>query len=205
MKMQSKQTLFQQAGVTSGKAVLDIGFRNVQELQEIASLVGPSGSVSGIDINPLNVQSASEKLASLSSSSIHVKEGSILAIPFDDCSFDLVLCKGVLHEAKQLEKAVAEMTRVCKRDGFLIIIDLQRFSRLRFELYRFIVRLLRGHCDDVHPGFTRKQLLKLLAHEQLEIFQYQQLPEKGRLRFNEVNLFLLKAKRRVPAQSTCGL
>lgn len=196
MERQSKQTLFQQVGVVSGKKILDVGFRDVQELQEIASLVGPTGSVSGIDINPLNVQSASKKLACLSPN-IYVKKGSVLAIPFDDCSFDLVLCKGVLHEVKQLEKAVAEMARVCKRDGFLIIIDLQRFSRLRFELYRFIVRLLGRHCDDVHPGFTREQLLKLLAHEQLEELQYQQLPDKGRLGFNEVNLFLLKAKRTI--------
>jgi len=197
MKMQSRQTLFQQAGVTSGNNILDIGFRNVHELQEIASLVGTTGNVFGIDVNSSNVQSASKKLVSPSFSNIHVKEGSVLAIPFDDCSFDLVLCKGVLHEVERLEKAVAEMARVCKRDGFLTIIDLQRFSRLRFELYRFIVRLLGHHCDDVHPGFTRKQLLKLLAQEQMEILRYQQLPDKGRLGFNEVNLFLLKAKRRV--------
>lgn len=108
MDMQSKQTLLQQAGVVSGKNILDVGFRDVQELQEIASLVGPTGSVFGIDINPLNVQSASKKLASLSSN-IYVKKGSVLEIPFEDCSFDLVLCKGVLHEIKQLEKAVAEM------------------------------------------------------------------------------------------------
>ncbi len=192
--MQSKQTLLQQAGVTSGKNVLDIGFRDIRELQEIALLVGPAGRVSGIDINPSKVQSALEKLASLCSSEIHVKEGSILEIPFDNCSFDFVLCKGVLHEVKQLKRAVSEMARVCKRDGFLVIIDLQRFSQLRFGLYRFIVRLLGRHCDDVHPGFTRENLLKLLAHEQFEELQYRQLPEKGRLGFNKVNLFLLKAK-----------
>lgn len=109
-----------------------------------------------------------------------MKKGSVSAIPFDNCSFDLVLCKGALHEVKELEKAVSEMARVCKRDGFLIIIDLQRFSRLRFMLYRFIVRLLERHCDDVHPGFTREQLLKLLAHAEFEEIQYQQLPDKGR-------------------------
>jgi len=185
--------LFQLAGVVLGKNVLDVGFRDVQELQELALLVGLAGSVFGIDINPENVQSASKKLASLSPN-IHVKKGSVSAIPLDDCSFDLVLCKGVLHEVKQLEKVFSEMARVCKRDGFLIIIDLQRFSRLRFIPYRFIVRLFGRHCDDVHPGFTREQLLKLLAHVQFEEILYQQLPDKGRLGFNEVNLFLLKAK-----------
>ena len=43
---------------------LDVGLRDIQELQDIASRVGPTGSVFGIDINPLNIHSVSEKLAS---------------------------------------------------------------------------------------------------------------------------------------------
>ena len=105
--------MFQPVEVVSGQNVLDVGFRDIQELQEIASRVGPTGSVFGIDINPLNIHSVSKKLASLSSN-IYVKRGSVLTVPFDDRLFDLVLRKGVLHEVKQLEKAVSEMARVCK-------------------------------------------------------------------------------------------
>ena len=179
----------------SGDSVLDVGFRDVQELQEIASLVGPTGSVFGIDTDSVNIQSASHMLSRLPSDNIHVKDGSVLAIPFDDRSFDLVLCKGVLHEVKQLKKAVAEMARVCKLDGILIIIDLQRFSRVKFQLYRFLASLSRHSLDDVHPGFTREQLLRLLVNEHLEELQYQQLPDKGRLGFIEAPLFLLKTRR----------
>jgi len=195
METRIKQTLFQQAGAKSGENVLDVGFRDVRELQDIALLVGPTGNVFGIDVDPLNVQSTSQRLANLSLDNIYVKEGSVLAIPFDDCTFDLVLCKGVLHEIKQLKKAVAEITRVSKPCGIVAIIDLQRFSRVKFELYKFQAFLRGHHCADVHPGFTREQLLKLLTYERLEELLYQQLPDKGRLGFNEANLFLLKAKR----------
>jgi len=196
MEVRTEQTLFQKVGIKLGEKVLDVGFRSVEELQEIASLVGPTGSVYGMDIDPLNVQSASQMLSQLpSSDNVHVKVGSVLAIPFDDRSFDLVLCKGVLHEVKQLKKAVAEMSRVCKPNGTLTIIDLQRFSRLKFQLYRFHARLSRHKPDDVHPGLTREQLLELLVNEHFEELQYQQLPVKGRLGFIEAPLFLLKAKR----------
>ena len=87
-------TLLQQAGVTLGQKVLDVGFRDVQELQAIASLVGTTGYVLGIDVVPQYVESARGKLGELSVSNISVKEGSVLNIPADDQSFDMILCKG---------------------------------------------------------------------------------------------------------------
>ncbi|MCL0057344.1 methyltransferase domain-containing protein [Dehalococcoidia bacterium] len=187
-------TLLQQAGVTLGQKVLDVGFRDVQELQAIASLIGPTGNVLGIDVVQQYVESVRGKLGELSVSNISVKEGSVLNIPADDQSFDMILCKGVLHEVRQLDKALIEMRRVCKRDGLITVVDFQRFSRFRFELYR-IATLLRGHrWSDVHPGFTREQLLRLILDQQLEEVSYQQLSDKWRMGFNAVCPFLLKVK-----------
>lgn len=188
-------TFLQQAGVILGQKVLDVGFRDVQELQAIASLIGATGNVLGIDVVSQYVERARGKLGELSVSNISVKEGSVLNIPADDQSFDMILCKGILHEVQHLDKALMEMRRVCKRDGLITIVDFQRFSRFKFELYR-IAALLRGHrASDVHPGFTREQLLRLILQQQLEEVSYQQLSDKRRMGFNEVCLFLLKVKR----------
>lgn len=72
-------TLLQQAGVTLGQKVLDVGFRDVQELQAIASLIGPTGNVLGIDVVQQYVESVRGKLGELSVSNISVKEGSVLS------------------------------------------------------------------------------------------------------------------------------
>ncbi len=196
--MQSTQALLRQEGVISGQKVLDIGFRNFQELQEIASLVGETGHVMGIDLGQNNIQAASKILAGLSFPNISLREGSVLAIPAGGRSFDLIFCKGVLHEIRRPEKALAEMARVCKPDGVILIIDIQRFSRIKFELYRARALLKGHHSGDFHPGFGRERLLRMLSQQRLAEVDYRQLPDKWHLGFNEANLFLLKAK---PANS----
>jgi len=187
-------TLLQRTGIIAGHKVIDVGFRDVQELQAIASLVGPTGSVLGIDIIPRRVQSARQELEGLSGHAISVLRGSVLDIPADDDAFDLVLCKGMLHEVRQLGRALAEMARVCKPEGLISILDIQRFSRLSFELYR-LKALLRGRrTHDVHPGFTREQLLKLLSEQRLDEIKYEQLSSTWRLGSNAVPIFLLQAR-----------
>lgn len=46
-------------------------------------------------------------------------EGSALALPFEDASFDVVCSFGVLHHIKDHRRAVAEMCRVAKRAIFI--------------------------------------------------------------------------------------
>lgn len=52
-----------------------------------------------------------------SSSEILVLEGSAEEIPLPDGSVDLVLCKGVLHELGDLERAAGEMVRILNPEG----------------------------------------------------------------------------------------
>lgn len=187
--------LLQRVGIKEGQRVLDVGFGNLRELQEVASLVGPTGSVLGVEILQRAVEDASRELADISISNIFVKTGSVLNIPSEDRSFDLVLCKGVLHEVRALDKAVAEMSRVCAEKGEICIIDCQRYSRIRFELYRLRARLQGRSTGDVHPGFSRGKLVRLITNHDLEVVRYQEYPDKWRMGSIEVNPFLLKVNK----------
>jgi len=188
----------QEAGIRPGQRVLDIGFRDPGELRLIAELVGPSGSVLGLELDPACVRRAVRELSELGISNIAVKEGSILAIPTEDRSFELVLCKGVLHEVRPLEWAFAELARVCKPGGLLIVMDFQRFSGFKFALYRAGVRLRGRRCPDVHPGFSREQLTGLLRDHGWEPITWRPLPEQGRMGFVRTGIFMLKALRLGP-------
>ena len=66
-------------------------------------------------------------------------EGSALDLPFELGSFDLVVERAVLHHTTRPELVVAEMTRVCRIGGRLLVIDqLAPFDPLRaLELDRF--------------------------------------------------------------------
>ena len=146
--------LLGRAGIVAGQSVLDVGFRDLDELRAIAALVGPRGHVLGIDVNPQTVEAARRELEGYPTSNIAVKEGSVLRIPADDLAFDLILCKGILHEVRQLGKAFGEMKRVCREGGFVSILDFQRFALFGFRLYQLSMRLRGKACVDVHPGFT---------------------------------------------------
>ncbi|MHA2294745.1 MAG: class I SAM-dependent methyltransferase [Candidatus Hodarchaeales archaeon] len=187
--------IFEQAGIIQGQKVLDVGFRDLQELQDMATLVGSTGHVVGIDINSQNVKTAQEEMETLDYSNISIAKGSVLSIPAENAVFDLILCKGILHEVRELNKALKEMARTIKERGILTIIDFQRFSRVKFRLYKFKARRSGFQGDDIHPGFTRPQLLNLLTKQEFEEISFQLLPQKWTLGSYKLNVFLLRARR----------
>ncbi len=98
----------------------------------------------GYDIRGLDQNYASE----------YVVKGDIKNIPFDDGTFDLVLCLDVLehlHYDDQF-RALVEIHRILKTNGTLLLAipNLAHFaSRISFL---FTGRLLRTSSSDRHPG-----------------------------------------------------
>ncbi len=69
---------------------------------------------------------------------VKFEHGSLLNLPVPDSSFDFVLCWGVLMHIPEVEKAIAELARVVKPNGALIISEDNMWS---FE--SVIVRIAR--------------------------------------------------------------
>jgi ubiquinone/menaquinone biosynthesis C-methylase UbiE len=175
--MMEMTSLLEQAGRAPDQSVLDVGFRDPGELQDIATLVGPRGHLLGIDDDPETIEPARKEMAGSSVSNVAVKEGSVLCIPAGDLAFDLVLCKGIRHEVRQLDNASAEIGRVCKEGGLVSILDSRRFAPFGFRFYQVSVRLHRKPCVDVHPGFSRRRLSQLLSGGLFEQICYRRLPD----------------------------
>jgi len=186
---------FQLAGIEIGDRVLDVGFRDVGELRAIAERVGPTGRVMGLDVDPERVESAREALVRQAAANVAAEEGSVLDIPFGDRTFDVVFCKGVLHEVRRLAEALDESARVCASAGVLCVVDIKRFSRLRFEAYRCGSWLRGRRTGDVHPGLPLDRLRRLIRNAGFEEEWYEELPTRWRLGFNRVEAFLLRARR----------
>ncbi len=62
---------------------------------------------------------------------IAVVQGSVLALPFRDETFDLVFCDGVLHHTSDPEGAYRELARVVRPGGALYVWVYPREGRLR--------------------------------------------------------------------------
>lgn len=107
-----------------GDFVLEIGCGTGTLTLAAKVLVGPSGSVTGIDLAPEMVDRAQKK-AARKGVDVLFKVGSIAAIPFQDNCFDVVMCSFMIfHMPDDVQrKGIAEIARVLRPGGHLFIFD----------------------------------------------------------------------------------
>ena len=105
-------TLLRTAGVTRGTRVLDVACGTGVVARGAAELVGPSGRVSGVDLNPAMIAVARGRAPDLD---WRVADAGDL--PYPDGAFDVVLCQSALFFFPDIGRAVREMARVLDEGG----------------------------------------------------------------------------------------
>jgi len=106
------------APLRGDERALDVGTGAGALALGLAPLVG---EVVGCDIVP-ELLAEARKLA-VDLTNLSFIEGDVLALPFEDASFDIVGTFRTLHHVERLERALEELVRVTKPDGRLLIID----------------------------------------------------------------------------------
>lgn len=106
-----------------GERVLDIGCGGGVDSIIAAIMVGPEGSVAGIDIIPEMLERAERNLKETNMSNVRLHQASAESLPFPDKSFDAVISNGVFNLIPDKHRALSEAFRVLKPDGRIIIAD----------------------------------------------------------------------------------
>ena len=115
-------TLLRSAGVRTGQRVLDVACGTGVVARRALEAVGPTGQVSGIDLNPAMIEVARERTPTLD-----WRVGDACDQPYDDGSFDVVLCQSALFFFQDAVRALAEMARVLRAGG---VVALQTYAGL---------------------------------------------------------------------------
>lgn len=102
------------AGVASGARVLDVGCGDGYGTAELAT---PGGEAIGIDVSPPLVAAARESHGNRAG----FRVADMRRLPFDEASFDLVVCFEALEEVGEPAVALDEMHRVLAPTGSLIV------------------------------------------------------------------------------------
>lgn len=122
------------AGVGAGDAVLDVATGTGVAARAATPAVGPIGTVTGLDVNRDMLETARGAAAGLEPM-IAWRQGDATALPFDDETFDVVLCQEAVQFLTDRRAAISEMRRVTRPGG-----------RIAFSVFRSL---------DHHPVYAR--------------------------------------------------
>jgi SAM-dependent methyltransferase len=107
------RSLVAAVGPRPGEAVLDLGCGTGAAARCAAGLVGPAGSVVGLDVNAAMLQVA-ESLPPARGAAIRWLESPAERIPVADASVDVVVCGQVLQFVRERRLVLQEIRRVAR-------------------------------------------------------------------------------------------
>lgn len=134
----------QQVSVPKGATILDVGCGGGGTVHKLASLA-PDGKIVGLDLSATSVAASRETNADdIAAGRVRIEQGSVAALPFPDCTFDVVTAVETHYYWPDLPANVREILRVLKPSGtFALIAETYRGGPFRF-LYGIVMPLLRA-------------------------------------------------------------
>ncbi|MDP6390874.1 MAG: methyltransferase domain-containing protein [Alphaproteobacteria bacterium] len=149
-----------------GERVLDVGC-GTGALLSAMSQIFPGLELVGIDPTPEMLAVARSKLGG----SVELVLGAAEDLPFGDSSFDLVISTSMLHYIQRPADALAEMARVLKPGGRLVITDWCD-DYLACRICDFFLRKLNPAHFDTYGGDDCRRLMNDAAFEAVEVERF---------------------------------
>ena len=174
------------AGLREGDRVLDIAGGTGDLARAFAKKVGPRGLVVHTDINEAMLRQGRNRL---------LDEGLVLpttlcdaeSLPFPDASFDVVSVAFGLRNMTHKDQALAEMNRVLRPGGKLLVLEFSKVAKPLEKMYDFysfkvlprIGQVVAGDADSyrylaesirMHPGQQElKALMKTAGFAHVDV------------------------------------
>ena len=181
-----KRFTVEQSGLRPGQRVLDVAGGTADLAIQFARRVGASGEVVLTDINPAMLALGRDRMldAGIMAPAVQCDAEHL---PFADAHFDCVSVAFGLRNMTRKDRALAEMHRVLKPGGRLLVLEFSRvwqplqplYDAYSLKVLPLIGKLVANDSDSyrylaesirVHPG--QEQLKSLLEQAGLERVEY---------------------------------
>lgn len=110
--------------IRPGERVVDAGSGSGTDSLIAARLVGPEGSVIGVDMTPEMIDRSRDAAAAAGLGNVDFRQGHLEELPVADDWADVVISNGVLNLVPDKPAALAEMARVLRPGGRLQAADI---------------------------------------------------------------------------------
>lgn len=150
-------------GSSSLGTLVDIGTGTGRIIELLA---GSADHAIGIDRSPEMLRVARGKLTASLAERWELRQGDITALPLEDGAGDTVVLHQVLHYLPAPETAIAEVSRLVKPGGRLLVVDFAPHSHEE----------LRTQDAHARLGFSDEQIAQWYAASGLNMVQVKELP-----------------------------
>ena len=145
-----QQAVIELLNPNKGEKILDVGCGNARDILIFRK---KDAICVGIDFSEGMIREGKKDIYGVGLENIELLIGSGTRLPFKSEIFDKVGCSEVIEHLPNYEKAIAEMKRVLKTGGTLVITtpnwySLNGFIRALFGIIRFILRKKEKHPYD---------------------------------------------------------
>ena len=149
-----RRDALRRAGLRPGMRLLDIATGTGLVAREALAMVGPTGSVIGLD-------PSAGMLAEARSLGIHLVRGLGERLPYADASFDFVSMGFALRHVRDLEALFTEIRRVLKPGGNACILEITRPRRpaVSAALRIFMTRVVPALAPLARRGPAARRLM----------------------------------------------
>jgi ubiquinone/menaquinone biosynthesis C-methylase UbiE len=165
----NKQRTYTWMHIQPGHSVLDVGCGPGIDTIALAKLVGPSGSVIGVDVDEAMIAEADRRAeqARCRAWCCH-QQGDATALSLETGMFDSCRSERLFQYVHNPADVLAEMARVTKPGGWVVILDADHgtwsIDTPELDIERRLVRVLAERM--VNNGYAGRQLYALFKRQQ---------------------------------------
>lgn len=121
--VEQRREILRALALLPGERVIDVGSGPGLLASEMATAVGAGGRVCGIDVSDSMLAIAQARTAPAGSAAMEFRDGGAGGIPYPDASFDVAVSTQVLEYVEDVPGALAEIHRVLRPGGRVLVLD----------------------------------------------------------------------------------
>ena len=165
----AKQKSYELMQIKAGDKVLDVGCGPASDTLALGAIVGADGEVIGIDYDAEMIAIAQQRAndAGISDFVKH-QQRDAAKLPFENQYFDACRSERLFQHVPDPEKILAEMVRVTKPGGWIVIVDSDHSSESVDTLETELAwKIRKFSLDRFVNGYAGRQLYRLLRQQNL--------------------------------------